>query len=101
MHDSATGVKPQCKTALLKVLIALRRLRAESADTEVDVDAQVEAFMRKQAEMESGGSLARTPEPDQVIGTEAVPDEVSRPERWSLPWGVGASCGGWETSIGL
>jgi hypothetical protein len=41
-----------------------------------DLEAQVEAFMRRQAEIESGGA-ARKVEPGKVLGADEVSEEVS------------------------
>jgi len=44
-------------------------------ENEVDLEAEVEEFMKKQAEIESGvPSAAKL---DQAVGIEAVPDEVT------------------------
>lgn len=44
--------------------------------TQEELEAQVEAFMRRQAEIE-GGSAARKVEPGRVLGADEVSEEVS------------------------
>lgn len=45
---------------------------------EVDIDAQVDAFMKRQAELESGAAFARTVDPNLVIGGDVVSEEMAR-----------------------
>ena len=61
------------------------RLAAMDSDlTQEELEAQVEEFMRKQAEIESG-SATRKAEPGKVLGADEVSEEVS----WA---GLGARC---------
>lgn len=53
-----------------------RRLRAEGTESAVDLEAQLEKFMQKQAEIESGAAFVRARDPNAVIGADVVPDEV-------------------------
>eukprot|EP00195_Chlamydomonas_chlamydogama_P008107 CAMPEP_0202901922 /NCGR_PEP_ID=MMETSP1392-20130828/15337_1 /ASSEMBLY_ACC=CAM_ASM_000868 /TAXON_ID=225041 /ORGANISM="Chlamydomonas chlamydogama, Strain SAG 11-48b" /LENGTH=268 /DNA_ID=CAMNT_0049588581 /DNA_START=39 /DNA_END=845 /DNA_ORIENTATION=+ len=50
------------------------------ADTknEVDLEAQVEAFMKRQAELESGAAFARTKDPEVVLGADVVSAEAAK-----------------------
>ncbi len=50
---------------------------ADSDLTQEELEAQLEAFMRRQAEIESG-SAARKVEPGKVLGADEVSDEVRR-----------------------
>ncbi|GIL56175.1 hypothetical protein Vafri_11582 [Volvox africanus] len=54
----------------------VHRVRATSE--EVDLEAQVELFMRRQAEIESGAAFVRTKGVDTVIGGEVVSDELAQ-----------------------
>ncbi|EFJ40350.1 hypothetical protein VOLCADRAFT_121729, partial [Volvox carteri f. nagariensis] len=54
----------------------VHRIRATSE--EVDLEAQVELFMRRQAEIESGAAFVRTKGVDTVIGGEVVSDELAQ-----------------------
>lgn len=63
---------------------------ADSDLTQEELEAQLEAFMRRQAEIESGGA-ARKAEPGKVLGADEVSDEV----RWA-----GGEAGGWRQGAG-
>lgn len=43
-----------------------------------DLDEAVEAFMKRQAELESGAAFARTKNPAEVIGADVVDDEAAK-----------------------
>jgi len=45
---------------------------------EVDIEDQVEIFMKRQAELESGAAFARTRDPSQVIGADMVDEEEAK-----------------------
>eukprot|EP00877_Chromochloris_zofingiensis_P009738 jgi/Chrzof1/5017/Cz15g08200.t1 len=47
---------------------------------DTEIEDQVELFMKRQAELESGAAFARTKEPNQVIGADVVPDESTSPD---------------------
>lgn len=53
---------------------------ADSDLTQEDLEEQLEAFMRRQAEIESGAA-ARKVEPGKVLGADEVSDEVRRQGR--------------------
>lgn len=55
----------------------MSRTRA-SLNEDVDLEAKMEEFMRRQAELESGAAFARTSEPAKVIGSEVVTDEEAK-----------------------
>jgi hypothetical protein len=44
----------------------------------VDLDEQLESFMKKQAEIESGAAFARTGDPAAVIGANVVSDDMAQ-----------------------
>jgi len=53
--------------------------RAEQGEVKaVDLDTEVESFMKKQAEVESGAAFARTKDPERVIGADVVDDETAK-----------------------
>ncbi|GIL88218.1 hypothetical protein Vretimale_14106 [Volvox reticuliferus] len=52
------------------------RVRATSED--IDLEAQVELFMKRQAEIESGAAFVRTKGVDTVIGGEVVSDKLAQ-----------------------
>ncbi|KAL6764752.1 hypothetical protein V8C86DRAFT_1367203 [Haematococcus lacustris] len=52
--------------------------RSQQQGADVDIDAQVEAFMKRQAEMESGAAFARTIDPDKIIGADVVDEETAK-----------------------
>ncbi|KAF5839315.1 hypothetical protein DUNSADRAFT_1092 [Dunaliella salina] len=66
----------------LRKNLQLRRTplcRAEQGEVKaVDLDTEVESFMKKQAEVESGAAFARTKDPEQVLGADVVDDETAK-----------------------
>ncbi|KAF8065950.1 Ycf3-interacting protein 1 [Scenedesmus sp. PABB004] len=62
----------------------LRRLQRRAAAEEtgavpaVQLEDQVEAFMKRQAELESGAAFARTKDPAEVIGADVVDEENAK-----------------------
>ncbi|KXZ44888.1 hypothetical protein GPECTOR_61g841 [Gonium pectorale] len=51
---------------------------ARATSEEVDLEAQVEQFMRRQAEIESGAAFVRAKEVDKIIGGDLVGDELAQ-----------------------
>lgn len=53
------------------------RVSSTLPDKGVDLESEVEAFMRRQAEMESGVAFARAPT-DSLLGADLVPEETAK-----------------------
>lgn len=71
----------RCFSAVIRPAIRSGRVSAADSDlTQEDLEEQLEAFMRRQAEIESGAA-ARKVEPGKVLGADEVSDEVRRQER--------------------
>ncbi|KIY97639.1 hypothetical protein MNEG_10324 [Monoraphidium neglectum] len=86
------SVPRRCSAGLQPLRLAnrahLNRLRTAAADgaesvaapqEEVDIEDEVEAFMKRQAELESGEAFARTRDPEKIIGADLVSEEVGLP----------------------
>lgn len=60
-----------------KVIRILRAVESEAriVDKDDDIDAEVDAFMKRQAERESGAAFARTKDPNAILGAELIPEE--------------------------
>lgn len=82
LRRNSTAIKQQP----LPRLALSSRLRAAAAAEgnesvaaeEVDLEDQVELFMKRQAELESGAAFARTRDPDQVIGGDVVSEDDAK-----------------------
>ncbi|KAG2430231.1 hypothetical protein HXX76_010329 [Chlamydomonas incerta] len=77
------ALAPQCKSARVcrRAFTGARRplprpLRATSE--EVDLEAQVEQFMKRQAEIESGAAFVRSKDLNTIIGGDVVSDEMAQ-----------------------
>ncbi len=77
-HQRWCGTEISANTAASSPAPATCRVAAaqDSELTQEELEAQVEAFMRRQAEIESGGA-ARKVEPGKVLGADEVSEEVS------------------------
>lgn len=79
--SSRTGVAriPQLARQQLRKH-SLKRVAAEEsgAVTQEALDDQVEAFMKRQAELESGAAFARTKDPSEIIGADVVDEENAK-----------------------
>ena len=80
----AVGPRPSSLTPAASP-VACRVAAADSDLTQEELEEQLEAFMRRQAEIESGAT-ARKVEPGKVLGADEVSDEVRCWQGW---WGGG------------
>eukprot|EP00798_Chlamydomonas_sp_ICE-L_P004452 gene4453-14605_t len=88
LHKLSLRTPVQVRAAARKPLSAAGALvnrkprticRALEQDVEqVDLEVEVEAFMKRQAELESGAAFARVKDPEAIIGAETVPEDSAK-----------------------
>lgn len=62
----------KCRHCVKRLSVGVR-----ATENELDLEAEAEKFMKRQAELESGDTSV--PVLEQAVGTEAVPEDVPTP----------------------